>query len=159
MGSYITGILVAFCIVLGLYFSMELSIGNPVFAQDTLETETEDQLRRIAENFKSEDQIEAIVQLGDRPGDLSKTIPVLATLATVQNELVRNAADLSLETIGSPGVEHLKPFMEQDTTRGYRIACSGMKLIGPGCEIYLKDIKRLLVSDEPMRRRCGLYRC
>jgi HEAT repeat protein len=32
-----------------------------------------------------------------------------------------------------------------------------MKSIGPGCEIYLKDIKRLLVSDEPMRRRCGLY--
>ena len=84
MGSYITGMLVAFCIVLGLYFSLELSTGNPVFAQDTLGSETEDQLRKIAEDFTSDDQVEAILQLGDRPGDLSKTIPILAHLATVQ---------------------------------------------------------------------------
>jgi len=157
MGSYVTGIFVAFCIVFGLYFSMELSTGNSVFAQDTLDNENDEQLRLFAEDFTSDDQIEAIVQLGVRPGDLRKTVSVLAKLATVQNELVRNAADLSLATIGEPGAIHLKPFVEQDSTEGFRIACAAMKSIGPSCKIYLDDVKRLLLDDDPIRRRCGLY--
>ncbi|MFT7631435.1 MAG: hypothetical protein ACI87E_002473, partial [Mariniblastus sp.] len=96
MRSHLTGTLIALAIVLGLYLAVEVSTGNPIFAQDKLEAQTEDELRELASDFTSPSQVEAIIQLGDRPGDLSKTVPLLAKLTTVPREMTKNAADSSL---------------------------------------------------------------
>ncbi len=157
MGSYVTGTLVALCMVFGLYATHEASTGNTILGQDRLRSLSEEDLRALAEDVTSPKQIEAILQLGKRPGDLQKTVPILATLATSRNEMVKNSADASLEEIGADAAEHLRVFVDQDTTLGYRISCSAMRAIGSGSRIYLPEIKRLLEDDNPLHRKCGLY--
>ena len=38
MGSYLTGLVVALLVIFGLYVSMEVSAGNPLFGQDKLDS-------------------------------------------------------------------------------------------------------------------------
>ena len=154
MASYLTGVVVAMLIVFGLYSSLEIASGNPFFSQDKLAEHSIEELRELAGDFSSEHQVEAILQLGSRPGDLSSTVPLLAKLTTSRNELVKNAADSSLEVIGAPAAVHLRPILDAES---YPIACSAMRAIGPESKIYLPEIKRLLEDDERMNRKCGLY--
>lgn len=157
MGSYIVGTIVALGLVAGLYTAHETSTGNSFFGPVKLTSYSEHQLRELAQEMGAPDQVEAILQLGERPGDLEKTVPVLAKLATTQYELAKNAADASLEEIGAPAAEHIREFVDQRTTRGYQISCSAMRAIGPGCEIYLPELKRLLEDENPLHRKCALY--
>ena len=157
MRSHFTGTLVAIIVLVGIYSAYQLSIGNPVFGQDRLGNLSEEELRVIAEDLTSPDQIEAIVQLGVRPGDLSKTVPVLAKLATIHTEIIKNASDSSLQVIGPDAAEHVRPFMDENSTKGYRIACSALRAIGPGSKIYITELKDLLKDDNPTHRKCGLY--
>ena len=157
MRSHFTGTLVAIIVLVGIYAAYQLSIGNPVFGQDRLGNLSEEELRVTAEDLTSRDQIEAILQLGVRPGDLSKTVPVLAKLATIHNEIIKNASDSSLQVIGPDAAEHVRPFMDENSTKGYRIACSALRAIGPGSKIYITELKDLLKDDNPIHRKCGLY--
>ena len=157
MRSHFTGTLVAIIVLVGTYAAYQLSIGNPVFGQDRLGNLSEEELRVTAEDLTSRDQIEAILQLGVRPGDLSKTVPVLAKLATIHNEIIKNASDSSLQVIGPDAAEHVRPFMDENSTKGYRIACSALRAIGPGSKIYITELKDLLKDDNPIHRKCGLY--
>tara|TARA_B110000495_G_scaffold201319_1_gene218499 strand:- start:2808 stop:4019 length:1212 start_codon:yes stop_codon:yes gene_type:complete len=157
MRSHFTGTLVAIIVLVGIYAAYQLSTGNPVFGQDRLGNLSEEELRVTAEDLTSRDQIEAILQLGVRPGDLSKTVPVLAKLATFQNEIIKNASDSSLQDIGSDAAEHVRPFLDDNSTNGYRIACSALRAIGPGSKIYINELKDLLIDDNPVHRKCGLY--
>lgn len=157
MGSHLTGTLIALAIVFGLYLAVEVSTGNPIFAQDKLEAQTEDELRELASDFTSPSQVEAIIQLGDRPGDLSKTVPLLAKLTTVSREMTKNAADSSLSAIGAPAAEHLKGFIDADNLQDYLFACSAMRWIGPPSKIYLDDLGRLLDSENIKMKKCALY--
>jgi HEAT repeat protein len=157
MRSHFTGTLVAIIVLVGIYAAYQLSIGNPVFGQDRLGNLSEEELRVTAEDLTSRDQIEAILQLGVRPGDLSKTVPVLAKLATIHTEIIKNASDSSLQVIGPDAAEHVRPFMDENSTKGYRIACSALRAIGPGSKIYITELKDLLKDDNPTHRKCGLY--
>jgi HEAT repeat protein len=157
MRSHFTGTLVAVIVLVGIYSAYQLSIGKPVFGQDRLGNLSEEELRVVAEDLTSRDQIEAILQLGVRPGDLSKTVPVLAKLAAFQNEIIKNASDSSLQEIGSDAAEHVRPFLDDNSTNGYRIACSALRAIGPGSKIYINELKDLLIDDNPVHRKCGLY--
>ena len=157
MRSHFTGTLVAIIVLVGIYAAYQLSIGNPVFGQDRLGNLSEEELRATAKDLTSRDQIEAILQLGVRPGDLSKTVPVLAKLATFQNEIIKNASDSSLQDIGADAAEHVRPFLDDNSTDGYRIACSALRAIGPGSKIYINELKDLLIDDNPVHRKCGLY--
>ena len=157
MRSNFTGTLVAIFVLVGIYSAYQLGTGKPVFGQDRLGTLSEAELRTAAEDLTSRDQIDAIFQLGVRPGDLSKTVPVLAKLATIHNEMIKHAADSSLQVIGEEAAEHVRPFMEENTTKGYRTACSALRAIGPGSKIYIEELKDLLRDDNPVHRKCGLY--
>jgi HEAT repeat protein len=154
MASHLTGVVVAILIVFGLYASLEMAAGNPIFSQDKLDAHSVEQLYKLARDFGSEHQVEAILQLGQRPGDLSVTVPLLAKLAASPAELVKNAADSWLETIGAPAAGHLRPILDAES---YAIACSAMRAIGPECKMYLPEIKRLLEDEKRMNRKCGLY--
>lgn len=157
MRSNFTGILVAILVLVGIYSAYQFGTGKPVFGQERLGNFSEVDLRTAAEDLTSRDQIEAILQLGVRPGDLSKTVPVLAKLATIHNEMIKNAADSSLQVIGADAAEHIRPFMEENTTKGYQIACSALRSIGPESRIYIEELKDLLRDDNPIHRKCGLY--
>ncbi len=157
MRSNFTGILVAILVLVGIYSAYQFGTGKPVFGQERLSNFSEVDLRTAAEDLTSRDQIEAILQLGVRPGDLSKTVPVLAKLATIHNEMIKNAADSSLQVIGADAAEHIRPFMEENTTKGYQIACSALRSIGPESSIYIEELKDLLRDDNPIHRKCGLY--
>eukprot|EP01047_Picozoa_sp_COSAG01_P001035 COSAG01_NODE_22_length_37888_cov_21.149012_2_plen_404_part_00 len=157
MRSNFTGILVAVFVLVGIYTAYQLGTGNSVFGQDRLGALSEAELRTAAEDLTSRNQIDAILQLGVRPGDLSKTVPVLAKLATVHNEMIKNAADSSLQLIGAPAAEHIRPFMAENTTKGFRVSCSALRAIGPGSKIYINELRELLQADDTTHRKCGLY--
>lgn len=157
MGSHLTGVAVAICVVFGLYLTMHVPIADDLFAQDELGDHSVDQLLQTAVDRKSDDQVEAILMLGDRPGDLAKTVPVLAKLTMDFNELVKNAAHASLQKIGPPATEHIRQFLDARTTDNYKIACSAIRAIGPSCKIYMPEIRDLLLRDKAMERKCGLY--
>lgn len=157
MRSNFTGILVAIIVLVGIHSAYQFGTGQPVFGQERLSNFSESDLRSAAEDLTSRDQIEAILQLGVRPGDLSKTVPVLAKLATIHNQMIKNASDSSLQIIGAAAAEHVRPFMEENTTKGYQIGCSALRSIGPGSKIYIEELKDLLKADNPIHRKCGLY--
>ncbi len=157
MVSYAMGVLVAVGVVFGLYVAIEVPLTGPMFAQDKLGSHSVDELLKIAVDPKSEDQIEAILQLGKRPGDLAITVPVLAKLTLSYEELVKNAAYSSLQKIGEPAAEHVRQFLDARTMENYKIACSAIRAIGPSCKIYMPEIKELLSRDKVMERKCGLF--
>jgi len=157
MGSYVTGAVIALCMLLGLYTMHESSTGNSIFSQDRTKSLSEDELRVLAKDSSSPEQIEVILELGERPGDLKKTVPLLAKLSIDQNPIVKLAADSSLEKIGDDAAEHIREFVDVNTTYGHRVSCSAMRAIGPACRIYMPQLRRLLEDDNPMHRKCGLY--
>ena len=157
MGAYVTGMIVAITMFFGVHSTAESIACSPTIVQDKLNSRTPNELRILAADFKSEDQIEAVIQLGDRPGELSETVLLLAKLSVTRKELVRHAAEASLKTIGAPAAKHLKPILEEESLRSYVVACTAMKAIGPGSKIYLPEIKKLLVDDDAAKRRCGLF--
>ena len=167
MGSYITGIIIAMAMVFGLYAALETAAGKSLFAQDKYDSTDPVKLRKIASadvDLRGEDikgqldnRVEAILQLGGRPGDLKETVPLLARLANHQDIPVKNAAHASLNLIGQPAAPFMKSFFDRDTLDDYRAACSGIRAIGEPCKIYLPQIKKLLQSDVKIERRCGLY--
>lgn len=157
MGSYVTGVLVAIGIVYGLSVAIESPISSTMFAQDKLGSHTTEQLLTIAVDPKSDDQVEAILQLGNRPGDLAVTVPLLAKLTLDFNELVKNAAHSALQKIGEPAAVHVRQFLDARTIENYKIACSAIRAIGPSCKIYMPEIKELLANENVMERKCGLF--
>ena len=157
MGSYVTGVIVAIGLVCGLYMTMEVPYSQSLFAQDKLGSHSVDELLAITADPKSEDRVEAILQLGSRPGDLSVTVPILAKLTLDRDELVKNAAQSSLQKIGEPAAEHVRQFLDARTLENYKIACSAIRAIGPSCKVYIPEIKELLSADEIMKRKCGLF--
>lgn len=157
MVSNFVGILVAIAVVGGMYASLEIQAGNPLFIQEKLAGHDTAALHTAASDHNSPDQIEAILQLGNRPGDLSRTVPMLAEKLMSHDPLAKQAAHSSLEAIGAPAAEHLKEFFDRDTMDGYRIGCSGVRAVGPACKIYMPKILDLLRSDDPIKRRCGLF--
>lgn len=157
MGSYFWGIVVAACLVFCVVVVHETSTGNSLFGQNRVVSLSEDELRALAVDFSSDDQLEAILQLGDRPGDLRKTVVLLASLASVRNESFKKAVETSLETIGANGAVHLRDLVDERTTNGYRMSCSAMRSIGPASKMYLPEIIRLLEDENPLHRKCGLF--
>lgn len=157
MGSYITGVVIAICTVAGLYGVHETSTGGKFFSQDSLDSLSSEELRAVAVDYRSPDRVEAILQLGHRPGDLKKTVVLLANLLAQRNKVVNSAAESSLQMIGSDGAVHLRELVDDGTISSFRKACSAMRAIGPASKIYLPELKRLLEDENTMRRKCALY--
>lgn len=157
MASYFTAMMVALATVVGLHVTLE-GTDSLSFGQDRLGKLTTVELIDLAHDPTSEDHIEAILQLGFVPGDLSLTVPVLAKLSAIGAiQLTRTAADMSLQQIGEPATEHLKPLFDSRERLKTVYACAAIRSIGPSCKIYMPHIKRCLASREAMMRRSGLY--
>ncbi|MFK7767750.1 MAG: HEAT repeat domain-containing protein [Mariniblastus sp.] len=168
MGSYITGVIIAIVMVLGLYAAVETAAGRPVFStQDKHEGLSTAELKKIsakeadltADDVRGdeENRIAAILQLGEKPGELKDTFPLLAKLAAHPEEKIKNAAHAAIYRIGEPATPLVRDFFDRDTLQDNRAACSAIRAIGPSCKIYMDDVKALLLSEEKIERRCGLY--
>ncbi len=157
MRSHVTGVLVAVAMVFALYAGIELGDGNPLFGQDKFANLSTDELIEIANDRRSPDQVDAVVQLGKRPMEMDTTVPVLAPLTMSPNRDVKNAAESALHEIGPPAAALIKPYFEDQRTASYKIGCSSARAIGPSCHIYMDEFIALLASPNPMERRCALF--
>jgi HEAT repeat protein len=158
MGSYIASFVVAGTVVaclLGLLtFTQE---GKIETIQDSVAQLNSDALLKMTESDDVDKKIEAILRLGEQPGDLSVTVPALANLALDMNELVRMASTTALQEIGGPGIPHLRSMMESGDDVRIVMACSAAKVMGPDGKVYLPLYREWLGSEKSGVRKRALY--
>lgn len=163
MFSFVTGILVALLVVTGLYAAVEHSVGRPgrleraERAQDSLSTRSDSDVLKLAANFRSPVQVDAILELGKREDCVSESVPLLGKLAMQTKELAKFAAEASLTRLGEKATPHLKPLLDSGDRKNRIWACTAMRAIGPSCIIYVDEIKKVLKHDEDIVRKCGAY--
>ncbi|MEM9943823.1 MAG: HEAT repeat domain-containing protein [Planctomycetota bacterium] len=159
-----TGIAVATVIVLGLIFALgDLKTGGEESRfQETpaaVSKLTPQELRRLANDPKSKNRAEIIIQLGRDPGDLNKTVPFLSKLSIqTRDEMARLASEVALSELGTPAGDALRSLMESDDFDDNKAACSAMKWIGKeGSMQYLPQIQDFLLNKTSGYKRIALF--
>ena len=175
MASYVTGIVVALAAVFGLYATLELAAGNSLFSQERFGNTSTEKLIEICKDKRSSDRIEAIVQLGKRPKELDATFSVIAPLTMDRDELIKTAAESALSDLGKPAAPYVKSYFDFEALKladekiagvrpnrdnqsvfeesfklreNHLIACSCIRAIGDGCEVYICLLYTSDAADE-----------
>ncbi len=166
MNSHFTGLVVAAAVVgsmLGLMtLAQEQSIDPPrtQAVQDLTQNRTAHlppaDVLKMALDPMAADRMDAILQLGDTPGDLQQSVPRLAELTIDDDEMIRIAAELALVEIGLDGAAKLKALIDSDDPQKISAACSALKQTGGAAKSYLPQLKKLLNSGDGLKRKQAL---
>ncbi len=158
MGSYIVSFIVAGTVVACMFglltFTQEGKIEQ---VQSSVAQLDDDSLLKTAQGDDVDKKIEAILRLGEEPGDLSVTVPALAELAMNVDELVRMASTSAFQEIGGAGEPAIKNMMESDDDGPIMLACSAAKELGPEGKVYLPLYRQWLGSEDSGVRKRALY--
>ncbi len=158
MGAYLTSFLVAGVVLAGLLGLMSFTYTSKTEALTVaISNLDQDELIQSAKDQGSKGQVDAILRLGEEPGDLDKTIPVLADLTMSRDELPRMAAGIALKEIGEAGVPYLKPLIESGDELEVIRGCSALKEMSAGGKIYLPLFEKYLRAGDSVRRKRALY--
>lgn len=158
MASYVTSVAVAVAVLAGLMGLLTYTHdGSALALQESVKDLKYAEVVEIAKDPASESRLDAILRLGEEPGDLSVTVPLLARLTVDSQELTRFAAEISLGKIGKPAAPHLKELVESDNPAEISQGATAIKAIGPGGELYLPLMKEWLTSDDRQIRKRALF--
>jgi HEAT repeat protein len=157
MASYITGLAVAGLVVGGMLGLLSASQERSVADIDR-QTAALDQseLLAAAQDVAAENRLESVLRLADEPGDLSKTIPVLAKLSLDSDELIRSATTIAFKNIGAKGGPHVRLMIESGEQDQITQACSALKELGGG-ELYFEQLRKWLGSSDVNDRKRALF--
>lgn len=158
MASYVTSIAIAVAVLAGLLGLLTYTHdGSALGLQDSVEELKYEEVIEIAKDRASKARLDAVLHLGDEPGDLSITVPLLAQLSIDPQELTRFAAVISLGKIGEPAAPYLKDLVESEDPAKISQGATAIKAIGPGGKLYLPLMKEWLTSDDRRVRKRALY--
>jgi HEAT repeat protein len=135
--------------------------GSELGAQDGGNQQPQDKLKqaellKIANDNASPERLDAIFKLIDVEQNLPTLVPALSKMLFDRSELVRIAAGIVLNKVGSQGAPHLRPMMESADAEQYAIACSALKEMG-GANLYADQIKEWLLTDDSISRKRALF--
>ena len=157
MGAYFTGLMVAGLVVggmLGLLGASQEKTGAELDQQTAVLDQAE--LLAMAQDVESEYRLESVLRLADEPGDLSRTIPILAKLSMDSDELVRSATTIAFNNIGAEGASHVRAMMKSGEQDQIIQACAALKELGGG-ELYFGQLKKWLESGDVRERKRALF--
>ena len=158
MASYVTSVAIAVAVLAGLLGLLTYTHDGSVLAlQESIEELKYADVVEVAKDPTSKGRLDAVLHLGEEPGDLSVTVPLLAKLTVDSQELTRFAAEISLGKIGKPAAPHLKELVESDEPAKISQGATAIKAIGPGGELYLPLMKKWLTSDDKQVRKRALF--
>lgn len=159
MGSYLTGLVVAGLVVTGmlslLTFTQEGQVQTVV---DAVSEADHAELISLAEGNDQDLKLEAILKLGENPGNLEETVPLLShLLLSHRSSLVRTAAGIALREIGEAAIPVLEPMIMSNDVAELSAACSAAREIGAPSKVFLPRVKVLLDDENYQIQKRGLY--
>jgi len=166
MISHFTGLVVAGVVVGSMLGLITLAQEQPIDGPQSPSVRDVSQNRtahlppaevlKMATDPMAAERMDAILQLGDTPGDLQLSVPRLAELTMNDDEMIRLAAELALEKIGIEGAATLGLLIDSDDPKQVSAACASLKQTGGAAMFFLPQVKQMLSSGDNLQRKQAL---